>query len=597
MKIAPTSALLASLILAADVPAGAAGVNAFLQHNLVADVAGVADFTDPNLVNAWGIATSATSPFWVNDNGTGLSTVYTSSGSISTLKAIVPAGESGSSPSTPTGIVFNGTGGFAIATGKTPNFIFATESGTVSGWNSTVDATHAILKVDRSGSGAVYKGLAISSGSTGPYLYAANFHSGAIDVFDANWAAVALPGAFADPAVPAGYAPFNIQNLGGKLYVVYARQDAARHDEVPGPGNGYVAVFDLNGNLIEHLDSNGPLNAPWGMALAPATFGAFANALLVGNFGDGRINAFDPATGILLGTLQDASGSSISIPGLWGLIVGNGGNGGDPNSVYFAAGPGDETHGLFGVLQPAPAITSASVGGAAGANAAIGPNTWLSVYGTNLAPTTRIWAASDFHGDNLPTSLSGVTVTVNGAPAYVFYISPRQIDFLAPANMPVGPVQVTTANTGLTSSSVSVQSQFYAPAFFLFGGKYVAATHSDNVSLVGPTTLFPNNAATPAQPGETIVIYGTGFGPTNPAVADGKVVSTPSNISGSVTISIDNVPAQVVSAVLSGAGVYQFNVTVPPTAQNGDLLVTAQVGGYSAPGSVYLTVLRPVLRP
>jgi len=594
MGIQLESALLASLILA-SVPAklGAAGANAYVQHNLVADVAGVADFTDPNLVDAWGITSSASSPFWVNDNGTGLSTLYTSTGSINATKVTVPSPGSGSSPSTPTGVVFNGVGGFAIATGKNPNFIFATEDGTVSGWNSSVNATHAILEVDNSGSGAVYKGLAISSGSTGPYLYAANFRSGAIDVFDTNWAAATLPGKFADPAVPAGYAPFNIQNLGGKLYVAYAKQDAAKHDEVAGVGNGYLAVFDLSGNLIQHLASNGPLNAPWGVAIAPATFGAFANALLVGNFGDGLINAFDPPTGIFLGTLRNGSGSNLQIPGLWGLIVGNGGSGGDTNAVYFSAGPAEETHGIFGVLQSAPAVTSASIGGAAEAFAAIGPNTWLSVYGTNLAPTTRTWTTSDFNGNNLPTSLSGVSVTLNGAPAFVYYISPKQIDFLSPPNLAPGPVQVQTANNGLTSSSAAEQSQLFAPAFFLFGGKYVAATHSDNVSLVGPASLFTSVATTPAKPGETIVMYGTGFGPTSPQTPAGMLVTASLPVTSSVTIWIDNIQAKIVSAVLSGAGVYQFNVTVPSTSQNGDLLVTSQVGGFSSPGSVYLTVQGP----
>jgi uncharacterized protein (TIGR03437 family) len=457
--------------------------------------------------------------------------------------------------------------------------------------------TNAVLKVDKSPSGAIYTGLAISSGSTGPYLYAANFHTGAIDVFDTNWAAVTLPGAFVDNAVAAGYAPFNIQNLGGKLYVTYAKQDAARHDEVAGAGNGYVAVFDLNGNLLQHLASNGPLNAPWGVVIAPATFGAFANALLVGNFGDGWINAFDPSTGILLGALQNLSGAPISIPGLWGLIVGNGGNGGDPSTVYFASGPANEAHGLFGDLQPAPVFTSASIGGAAGANAGIAENTWLSIYGTDLAPTTRSWQTPDFVGGKLPTSLNGVTVTLNGTPAYVYYISPKQIDVLAPAGLQPGPVQVQTANNGFTSSSATAQAQAMAPAFFLFGGQYVAAVHSDNVSLVGPSTLFPNGLATPAQPGETIVMYGTGFGPTNPAVPDGQIVSGAFNVANQVTITIDNVPAQIVSAVLSQAGLYQFNIVVPPLALNGDLLVTAQVGGYSSPGSVYVTVLRPVIHP
>jgi uncharacterized protein (TIGR03437 family) len=179
----------------------------------------------------------------------------------------------------------------------------------------------------------------------------------------------------------------------------------------------------------------------------------------------------------------------------------------------------------------------------------------------------------------------------------VFYVSPKQIDVLSPSGLQPGPVQVQVTNNGLPSAYAAVQLQMFAPAFFLFGGKYVAATHSDNVSLVGPTTLFPNGAATPAQPGETIVIYGTGFGPTNPPVADGKIVSAASAIANPVTIWIDNVQAQIVSSVLSGAGLYQFNVVVPPAAQNGDLLITAQVGGFSSPGSVYVTVLRPVLRP
>jgi uncharacterized protein (TIGR03118 family) len=590
------------LILAAAVPArlGAAGANAYLKHNLVADVAGVADVTDPNLVNAWGIASSATSPFWVNDGGTGLATVYTTTGAVSATEAIVPHAQSGSSPSTPTGIVFNGTGGFAVATGKTPSFIFATADGALSGWvaaGASGMTTTAVRKVDRSGSGAAYTGLAIGSGSTGPYLYAANFHSGTIDVFDTNWASATLSGAFADAAVPAGFAPFNIQNLGGKLYVTYAKQDANMRLAVAGVGNGYVAVYDLNGNLLQHLVSSGLLNSPWGVAIAPATFGAFANAVLVGNFGDGLIHAFDPATGMLLGTLQDLSGAPIQISGLWGLIVGNGGNGGDPNLVYFASGPGGETHGLFGSIEPGPAFTSASIGGAAGPNTGIAGNTWLSIYGTSLAATTRNWQASDFNGANLPTSLDGVTVTLNGTPAYVYYISPSQIDFLPPSSLPPGPVQVQTTNNGFTSSSATVQAQAMAPAFFLFGGKYVAGTHSDNVSLIGPTTLFPYGLATPAQPGEEIVIYGTGFGPTNPPVADGKLVSAPLQISNSVTIWIDNVQAQVVSAVLTEAGLYQFNVVVPPAAGNGDLLLMAQVGGFSSPGSVYVTVLRPVVRP
>ena len=205
-----------------------------------------------------------------------------------------------------------------------------------------MNATTAIVKVDNSPSGAVYDGLAISASTTtaSPMIYAANFHSGAIDVFDTNYAAVSLPGAFTDPAVPAGFAPFNIQNLGGKLYVTYAKQDAAKKLDVAGVGNGYVSVYDLNGNLLQHLVSGGPLNSPWGVALAPVNFGAFAGDLIVDNFGDGYLNAFDPGTGAAVGTLQDQNGNPIKLPGLWGLFFGNGGNGGDVNALYFASWPG-----------------------------------------------------------------------------------------------------------------------------------------------------------------------------------------------------------------------------------------------------------------
>ena len=208
--------------------------------------------------------------------------------------------------------------------------------------------------MDNSASEAVYKGLAIGNNGTANFLYAANFHEGTIDVFDAAYAPATLAGSFSDATIPAGYAPFDIQNIGGVLYVTYALQDADAHDDVPGLGHGFINKFDLNGNFIARFVSRGSLNSPWGLAVAPAGFGAFANALLVGNFGNGRINAFNPATGALLGQLADDSGHAISIEGLWGLKFGNGGSGGDANTLYFAAGiPGPdqlEDHGLFGSI-------------------------------------------------------------------------------------------------------------------------------------------------------------------------------------------------------------------------------------------------------
>jgi uncharacterized protein (TIGR03118 family) len=344
-------------------------VSFYQVHKLVSDISGFADNYDPNLRNPWGISSSPTSPFWISDNRTGVTTLYNGSGQPfpvgSPLVVTIPPPAGGSPPSAPTGQVFNGSLTSFPINGNPARFIFATEDGTISGWNA---GTSAILKVDNSASGAVYKGLAIGNNGIDDLLYATNFNGGEIDVFDSNFAPHILPGNFTDPNIPAGFAPFNIQNLGGKLYVTYAKQDAAKHDDVPGPGNGFVDVFDLNGNLIQRLISNGALNSPWGLALAPSNFGDLSNSLLVGNFGDGVINAFDPGTGAPLGQIQDDMGNPVVIEGLWGLKFGNGGNGGDLGKLYFTAGiPGPppgavEDHGLFGSIQsvrsaPIPTFT------------------------------------------------------------------------------------------------------------------------------------------------------------------------------------------------------------------------------------------------
>ena len=325
----------------------------FLQTNLVSDLPGVAANTDPNLANPWGISFGPASPFWVSDNKTGVSTLYNGQGQIVPLVVTVPPPAGGVPPSAPTGQVFNGGTGFNVGLNQPARFIFATEDGTISGWNS---GTNAVLMVDHSAVFAVYKGLAIGNNGTGDFLYAANFNAGTIEVFNSSFAPTTLAGNFTDPNIPSGYAPFNIQNLGGKLYVTYALQDAAKHDDVPGPAHGFVDVFDLNGNLLRRLVSGGLLNSPWGVALAPGNFGAFSNSLLVGNFGDGKINAFDPTTGNFLGTMVDKNGNPIINAGLWGLQFGNGGAGGDSDKLYFTAGiPGPgllEDHGLFGSLQP-----------------------------------------------------------------------------------------------------------------------------------------------------------------------------------------------------------------------------------------------------
>jgi uncharacterized protein (TIGR03118 family) len=341
-------------------PVVTVGAN-YVQHNLVSDIPGMADNTDTNLVNPWGIATSATSPFWISDNHSGLSTLYNSSGTPLSLVVTIPPPSGGTPPAAPTGIVFNGnTNAFFVAPNTAAHFIFATEDGTISGWASL---SNAVLKADNSAGGTVYKGLALASSGGSPYLYASDFHHGKIDVFDTNFTAATLAGSFSDPGIPAGFAPFNVQEINGQLFVTYAKQDADAHDDVSGPGNGFVNVFDTSGNLVRRFASNGVLNSPWGLAWAPEGFGAFGSALLIGNFGDGRINAFDPASGTWLGRLEDAQGEPFSVTGLWALIFGNGASGGDPHTLYFTAGiPGSgavEDHGLFGSLTPVnPVFTS-----------------------------------------------------------------------------------------------------------------------------------------------------------------------------------------------------------------------------------------------
>jgi uncharacterized protein (TIGR03118 family) len=319
----------------------------YIQTNLVSDGSVSGTTTDPNLINPWGMVASTTSPFWVSDNGSGVSTLYNGSGTPQGLVVTIPPPSGGTSPSRPTGLVFNAGTGFQATPGQPARFIFATEDGTISGWPS---GTTALLEVDNSTSGANYKGLAIGASGANTFLYAANFSQGKIDIFDTNFAPTALGGSFTDPNLPAGYAPFNIQNIGGELYVTYALQDGTGQNDIAGPGNGFVDVFDTNGNFLRRLVSTGPLNSPWGLALAPLNFGTYSSALLVGNSGDGLINAFDLTTGTFLGSLDDALNNPLAIDGLWGLSFGNGGNGGQSNELFFTAGPNNGANGLFGKI-------------------------------------------------------------------------------------------------------------------------------------------------------------------------------------------------------------------------------------------------------
>jgi uncharacterized protein (TIGR03118 family) len=336
----------------------------FAQVNLASDVPGLARVTDPNLVNPWGMAFSPTGPFWFSDDGSGVSDLLDGRGRLVPLVVAVPSATR--SGSTPTGTVFNGGAGFAVSehgASAPSRFLFATQQGTISGWTSVVDPTRALLAVDNSSTGAVYTGLALAAAAPGhSFLYAADFRRGTIDVFDQGFRPVVRPGSFQDPNLPGGYAPFNVQNINDLLFVTYAQQDTDGRDDVPGTGHGFIDVYNTDGSLIERFASQGALNSPWGLALAPAGFGPFGGDLLVGNNGDGRIDAYDPRSGAFLGELANHNGVPIAIPNLWSLTFGNGHAGGDAHTLFFAAGLNDDEHGLFGAIQ-APGRRGADTAG------------------------------------------------------------------------------------------------------------------------------------------------------------------------------------------------------------------------------------------
>ena len=347
--------------------------DAYAVTRLVANLAGRAAMQDPILQNAWGVAFSpAGSPFWVNDNATGCSTLYDGTGvkvtalqvSIPLPGNFVPASSCqpkdpnkppNPAPAAPTGIVWNPAASFLVPGTKIPAvFIFSTEDGTISAWAGGLNpAENAVLAADESSSGAVYKALAFAVNAKGAFLFAADFHNGTVDVFGPNGAdgmftKVILDGDFADPELPSGYAPFNIVNIDGDLFVTYAKQNGEKHDDVAGPGHGFVDVFDTDGHLIRRFDSRGLLNSPWGIARASFAFGPFSGKILIGNFGDGRINVFNN-DGTFVDQLEDVHGRPLVIDGLWTLTLG-GGRGSSPDTLYFTAGPDHEANGLFGTI-------------------------------------------------------------------------------------------------------------------------------------------------------------------------------------------------------------------------------------------------------
>jgi uncharacterized protein (TIGR03118 family) len=364
-RVAVLGVVLAVTLLLAVGPASAKGLT---QLNLLSDLAGLALHTDASVVNPWGIAFGPTGLLWVSNNGTGVATVYQPDGDSTGIAVTIPLPPGSTAPNAaPTGVVFNDTADFVVTDGVTSEasrFLFATEDGTIAGWAPGVSETDALLAVDNSANGAVYKGIALASDTGENFLYATDFHNGVVDVFGADFAPV---GAFTDPDLPADFAPFGIRNLGGMLYVTYAKQLAPdNHDDETGPGNGFVVIFDPQGNVVKELISHGELNSPWGMVILPDGFGKFGRKLIVGNFGDGEMNAYDPASGKFIGKLTDRQGNSLVNDGLWGLeatrqpvdfrasLRAADEDEGIP-LLYFAAGLNDEADGLVGTLRQPPA--------------------------------------------------------------------------------------------------------------------------------------------------------------------------------------------------------------------------------------------------
>jgi uncharacterized protein (TIGR03118 family) len=331
-----TALLVVGAVMFTAAPARA---DTYSWTNFQSDIAGVAQHVDPNLVNPWGMAVGSTGVIWVSDNGTGVSTLYNQDGTAVPLVVEIPTSAQNPDGANPTGIVFNDTEFFQVTQNGTSApaiFIFVSEDGSISGWNPTLDETHAIKAVDNGNQRAIYKGATLGVAADGHnYLFVTDFHTRKVETYDENFNRV-NPNGFVDPHLPARYGPFGIRNINGEIFVTYAKQDQAREDDVPCPGCGLVNVFDTSGNFLRRLTQQGNLNAPWGLAL-------FGGELWVGNFGDGKINSYDPVTGAFIETLMRADGTPLQFDGLWDLLpLGTG--------VYFTAGIADEEHGLFGII-------------------------------------------------------------------------------------------------------------------------------------------------------------------------------------------------------------------------------------------------------
>jgi uncharacterized protein (TIGR03118 family) len=564
--------------------------NIFVQHNLVSSVPGLADVTDPNLIDPWGMSFSATSPFWISNHGKGNTTIYSNPSSsatitISSTVVTIPPGAGNPTPSTPTGQVQNSTGGFLLANGKAASFIFCTEDGTISAWNG---GTASTVMVDFSSVGTVYKGLAINGGAA-PLLYAANFSFGKIDVFDTNFKLTSVPGGFGDPNLPAGYAPFNIWPVNGKLYVTFAKQDAAKKNDVAGVGNGVVDIFDFNGNLQQRLTSGGPLNSPWGVAVVGGNWGPFSPAVLVGNFGDGHINAFDLNSGALLGTLQTAAGTPVTIQGLWALELGNGASAGDNSYLYFTAGIFNNgvAAGLLGYIAPQPQVTVVQ-NTASAVRGPIAPGEVLSLQGISIGPRPAVSSTSLTTAANAGTTLGGTTITINGTPAPILYTTSTQAVIVTPWSLTGTTASIVVTSGTNTAQTFQATLAPTAPGLYEYGGG-VLAFNQDGTLNTGPLTnngvvVTPANAA---AAGSVVVIYMTGLGQTDPPGQDGVRYGSLvlAETVAPVTATIGGQAATVIyagSAPGQIAGVMQVELVVPAGAGTGEVPVIVTVGGVAS---------------
>ena len=557
-----------------------AQVNVYLQTNLVSSTAGAAAVTDPNLVDPWGISFSASSPFWVSDRLKGVSTLYNGQGAINATVVTIPPGSAAPAGALgqPTGQVKpTSTTAFLLANGKVASFIFDTDDGTIAAWNS---GTVATTMVDNSASKAIYKGLAIgTSFFGGPAIYAANFHSGKIEMYNSLWANITPAGAFTDPAVPAGYAPFNIWNLNNRLYVTWAKQDANQFLDVAGAGNGYVSIFDQDGSLISSLIAGGPLNSPWGVAIAPSGWGAFGGDVLVGNFGDGRINAFDPASGIFRGTLQDVNGNPIAISGLWAIIFGNGGSGGDTKTLYFTAGVPDGSttpRGILGSIAPPAAITSI-VNAASELAGSVAPGEIVRINGQTVGSSPAV-AATIPPATALATTLGGTSVKVNGTPAPIMYQNGGQTNIQIPYEVAGSAMASVVLTQGTqTTAAFALPVAATVPGIFTidFSGTGQA------VALNADGTV--NSSSNPAARGSMIWLFATGEGVTSPADTDGATEVNMSYVPlAPVSVSIGGTGAiagPAGSTPKDVSGVLEMQVTVPSSIPAGSAAVSLTSGG------------------